>query len=171
MNTFHVGQLVRCTPRHLDGCTHTIRQIDDDGALWVEGLAVRLNPAHVEPIAPPYSIPAAAHEAPDDGLGSLAYDVATGDQWTADQLRQFFNLPPDNCIPESARRILDMGRTQQSDQPQGRQSGVSPSLSGQGQPSPAVQPADPRAEGIARAVDRLSQRDDAFMPAASRFHP
>jgi hypothetical protein len=25
--------------------------------------------------------------------------------------------------------------------------------------------------GIARAVDRLSQRDDAFMPCANEFHP
>jgi hypothetical protein len=135
MTTLHVGQKIRCTPAHLDGCTHTIRQIDDDGALWVEGLAVRLNPAHVEPIAPPYSIPAGCQEPQPEDDGEWTFTVT-------------FSVPPDNCIPESARRILDMGRTQQA---------------------VVQQPADPRVAGIARAVANLSNHEKRL--GASRWRP
>jgi hypothetical protein len=121
-------------------------------------------------ISPPYSIPAAAHEPPADcdgyeGAITTDHCLNCGQALYAhsnEALRTLFDInrrdgkPPDNsvpqAIPDTARRILDMGRTQQA------------------APVPQ-QPADPRAEGIARAVDRLSQRDDAYMPAASRFHP
>jgi hypothetical protein len=51
-----------------------------------------------------------------------------------------FNLPPDNCIPDTARRILDLGRTQQA------------------APVPQ-QPVDERAAGVARAVRALTSHE------------
>jgi hypothetical protein len=57
-------------------------------------------------------------------------DLVHSEQWTT---------PPDNCIPETARRILDMGRTQQV--------------------KPDAQPVDERAAGVARAVRALTSHE------------
>jgi hypothetical protein len=132
--------------------------------------------------------PAAAHEPPADcdgyeGAITTDHCLNCGQALYAhsnEALRTLFDInrrdgkPPDNsvpqAIPDTARRILDMGRTQQAR-----------CTCKQGDPEwcdyciaripEYTSPADPRAEGIARAVDRLSQRDDAFMPCANEFHP
>jgi hypothetical protein len=60
----------------------------------------------------------------------------------AQQRSHGWQTPPDNCIPESAQRILDLGRTQQPPQPVVHK------------PQQAA-----ASDGIGRAVDRLSQHE------------
>jgi hypothetical protein len=116
----------------------------------------------------PKDEPAAAHEAPadcDGYEGAITTDrcLNCGQALYAhsnEALRTLFDInrrdgkPPDNsapqAIPDTARRILDMGRTQQA------------------APVPQ-QPVDERAAGVARAVKNLSNHEKRL--GASRFQP
>jgi hypothetical protein len=100
--------------------------------------------------APPYSIPAAAHEAPAE---ARECSCCNNKVWPnafvccdcyADGCRTYVSYP------DTARRILDMGRTQQA------------------APVPQ-QPVDERAAGVARAVKNLSNHEKRL--GASRFQP
>jgi hypothetical protein len=148
----------------------------------------------------PKDEPAAAHEAPadcDGYEGAITTDrcLNCGQALYAhsnEALRTLFDInrrdgkPPDNsapqAIPDTARRILDMGRTQQAAQPTYEQRREEIARRRNPQQSLTADeiarlldevfpPMQSAYTGIARAVDRLSQRDDAFMPCANEFHP
>jgi hypothetical protein len=104
-------------------------------------------------IAPPYSIPAAAQEppaVPTDGMVECQFcdnkiapwDLVCKPCWAAGHRSHVYEP-----LPDSARRILDMGRTQQA----------------------AQQPVDERAAGVARAVANLSNHEHRL--GAARFQP
>jgi hypothetical protein len=153
MHTFQIGDKVRCKKR---GCEHDVTATSDGPFghrvmltdCWDWADASMVEPA--EPIAPPYSIPAAAHEAPAE---ARECSCCNNKVWPnafvccdcyADGCRTYVSYP------DTARRILDMGRTQQA------------------APVPQ-QPVDERAAGVARAVKNLSNHEKRL--GASRFQP
>jgi hypothetical protein len=115
-------------------------------------------------IAPPYSIPAGCQEEQqaDDYTADDLIMAKRKYPWNPEARAAYLRMcvamrkpaewttPPDNCIPESARRILDMGRTQQA------------------VPVPQ-QPVDERSAGVARAVANLSNHEHRL--GASRWEP
>jgi hypothetical protein len=90
----------------------------------------------------PKDEPAAAHEPPAADCDAIVADICKRFSKSLDYLAR------QEAIPDTARRILDMGRTQQA---------------------VATQPADPRAEGIARAAANLNRHEKRL--GASRFQP
>jgi hypothetical protein len=94
-------------------------------------------------IAPPYSIPAGCQE-----VGEYAAKYVRPIIWADGGTLAQYGFPKSSGIPSTARAILDMVPERKVAPPK---------------------PADPRAEGIARAVANLSHSEKRL--GASRFQP
>jgi hypothetical protein len=89
------------------------------------------------PTAQPASVPEARWVAAGGAHKGLWLDKPPCPEAAKEYGIEWVKLPATG-IPESAQRIMDLGRTQ---------------------PTPAPRVVDPRADGIGRAVDRLSQHE------------
>jgi hypothetical protein len=126
-----------------------------DCGVDIPALNIRCDPCHWKwygahvggqaPTAQPASVPEAE--------GYYVAGIKRLFGMTHDEIRHAIGAPWP--LPDTAQRILDLGRTQ----PQ--------------QPAPVVHKPQQAAasDGIGRAVANLTRRDDAFMPCAADYQP
>jgi hypothetical protein len=100
------------------------------------------------PIAPPYSIPAAAHEPPPSSINN-----ATRAIWADGGTLAEYGFPKSSGIPATARAILNMVPERKV--------------------APLTDKQQAAADGVGRAVRALTRRDDdrAFIGGAAQWHP
>lgn len=152
MTQFHIGQKVRCvdagdwTTLIKTGEIYTVAGFTDATGAYVKleealkhdqnsNYSVRRFVLAEQPVAD-------GGEGREEIIGSIPAGTLVTPSLVNDMVRGYFTPPPDNCIPDTAKRILAL------------------------KPS---QPVDPRAEGVARAVANLNAHEPRL--GASRFQP